>query len=174
MQSPPSRFLQTFQTVGVGPASALDRNSIQNNERRMMTTERERKDRSKSRLILPSGLEGAGFLIVPADGQSVIAEFTASRIELILVLNDKRSADVDLPELARGWLAPDQITALFRYPIEEGSLRRAISKINRTFREAATLASEIAPPPLIENKRKIGFRLSWPLDITMPDTDGMR
>ena len=103
-----------------------------------MSGKRGKGDREpRGMFFLPSGLEGGGFVIVSVGDRRVSAEFTASKIELMLALNGELTADADaLPENARGWRSPSQISALLGFPIEEGTLRRRISQINRAFRQA--------------------------------------
>lgn len=103
------------------------------------------------------------------EGHVITIELSPAKAELILVLNDALYDDRIRDPIIRGWRAADQVISALRYPVEEGSLRRAVSKINRRFREAAAkVAPHAIVPPLLSTKRTIGIRLNWRLDLDVP------
>jgi hypothetical protein len=124
---------------------------------------------SAAELHLPSDRRGAGFVSILFGEERVTAELSASNVELLLPLNAELLADEKLDPLLRGWRSADHVSALLRYPLEEGSLRHAISQINRKFREAASrVFPGLALPRLISTKRNLGLRLTWPLTVRIP------
>lgn len=117
-------------------------------------------------------------MIVTLDGVRVTAEFPATKMELILLLNEELRADIqaDEPHAIRGWRSPEDLIPLLRNPLQQGeTLRRTIWAINRILREAA---QKVLPkdqiPRLIETKRLIGVRLHWPLHLDHPDGHSAR
>jgi hypothetical protein len=124
-------------------------------------------------IYLPYGeFQGGGFVTVYFDGATLTAEYASTKAELLLVLNRALLADEHLESVARGWRTPEQISAQLQYPIEEASLRKTISLMNRAFREAAAATdSQLCIPPLITTKRQIGIRLTWPLQVIVPEIE---
>src|SRR5262245_42407074 len=110
----------------------------------------------KARLYLPLGDQGGGFVILGKEADDVVAEYSPGQVEILLALNGAIAADIDLAAPARGWRSPAAIIANLRYPLEEASLRRSISRINQVFRKAVTKQTPgLVVPPLLTCKRKI-------------------
>jgi len=122
-------------------------------------------------LTLPLGESyGGGFVSVSYRGHSITAEFTAAKVDLILVLNGELMADEDRHPIARGWRSAETISSLLAYQVEEPSLRKAVSEINGIFQEAAQRDAPTAEvPPLLGTKRQIGIRLNWQLNVESPE-----
>lgn len=121
-------------------------------------------------LVLPQGRsQGGGFVTVLYENVAITVELTPAKSELIQVLNDALIADWERGPIIRGWRGADIIIMALRYPVEKQSLQRAVSQINRLFREAAAIAAPgVDVPPLLSSRREIGYRLNWLLAVDEP------
>jgi len=125
-------------------------------------------------LRLPRGeTRGGGFLTVTLQGMRITVMLPASKIDLILLLNEELLADIknEEPPEIRGWRSLEALLPLLDNPIQEvETLRRTIWSVNRGFRSAA---EKVLPkdqiPRLIETKRQIGVRLHWPFRLDYPE-----
>jgi hypothetical protein len=91
-------------------------------------------------------------------------------VELIRVLNRAWVVEASFGEMARGWRSVEQIAKQLDYPPTHDGIRRAVSQINRIFRQAASQqAPHVKWERLITSKRKIGFRLPLPITFVPPD-----
>jgi len=121
----------------------------------------------------PSG----GFLTVIYLGARITVMFPASKVALLLLLNEELLADLksEEPPEIRGWRSLEELLPLLDNPVQQvETLRRTIWAINSAFRTAAEQALPDARiPRLIETKRQIGVRLHWPLLLDYPDGRSM-
>jgi hypothetical protein len=139
-------------------------------KRRVTARKRGPKSPFDGQLILPYGeSDGGGFVVLCLKGRKVTVELTPVRAELVNLLNKSLRADQNLPLETRGWRAPEQIISALRYPVEETSLRRSVSNLNRHFRKATSKqAPRLAVRSLFGTKRKVGIRLNWLLEPYVP------
>jgi hypothetical protein len=125
------------------------------------------------RLPLGEHSFGGGFLTLFYGGQRITAEFSAAKMEVIRLLNEKLKADIkdDLPPEAWGWRSPEILLKLMSNKLQEPeTLRRTIWSINRTFRNAAArVVPGMQVPRLINTKRNLGIRLQWPFHVDSPE-----
>jgi hypothetical protein len=129
------------------------------------------------RLRCPWGLGGVGFLTTRlSNGGQISVEFKAYEVKLLLVLRRAREEDFGVAAGARGWRSRAsiacEIAARTGYSLEVGSISAYAVTLLRKFSAAVSAASGGEKIPLIERRRKLGFRLARGVQIDLIEGGG--
>jgi len=126
-------------------------------------------------LHAPLGLRGVGFLTIPlASGKRVSVELKSREVKLLYALNRARMEDATLnPAEARGWRSRDRIAREIEkwtgYCVSEAGMSAYVVKLLRKVSDAVGAASSGERVPLIERRRKLGFRLAENVELEIID-----
>ena len=94
----------------------------------------------------------------------VVIDLPPTKMELFELLLNAYEQDKDMPPEMRGWRSAKEIIPELFYPVEVESLRRAVSIINKKFKQASQRLGLDPLAVLIESKRGIGYRLKYLFD----------